>query len=372
MKNVWIIILMFLSIINCQKPLEIEVIVENPIAVDRIHETIEISDFEIDEITPDLQVMNAKGNIIPSQKIDRDGNGEMDQLIFQTDLAANETQKFKLVIAKNTTFKSKTFALFVPERENDFAWENDKIAFRMYNKSLQIKENVNNGVDVWTKKVSNLILNKWYKGRDYHRDHGEGLDFYHVGNSRGCGGLAILHNEKMYGFGGYVTWKIITNGPIRTTFELTYDSIIINGNKYSEVKRVYIDAGWNVSRYESMIKCDEDIKLAIGLSIHANQGEGSVINNKEKGFISFWEPATKGNGNIGTGIILEKEKFLKAKEIEKHHSIISFCKPDEKIVYYSGAGWDKSSDFSDKESWDKYLVNIADRINNPVKINIKK
>lgn len=39
--------------------------------------------------------------------------------------------------------ESKVYGRFVPERYDDFAWENDKIAFRMYGKSLEKVPNQN-------------------------------------------------------------------------------------------------------------------------------------------------------------------------------------------------------------------------------------
>lgn len=86
------------------------------------------------------------------------------------------------------------YGRFVPEREDDFTWENDKVAFRVYGPSSGGKGQVS-GVDPWLKKVPYSIIDKWYAGflagKSYHEDHGEGYDPYHVGDSRGVGGTAI-------------------------------------------------------------------------------------------------------------------------------------------------------------------------------------
>ena len=41
------------------------------------------------------------------------------------------------------------FARFVPERMDDFAWENDRIGFRVFGPALSLVEETGNGVDVW-------------------------------------------------------------------------------------------------------------------------------------------------------------------------------------------------------------------------------
>ena len=70
-----------------------------------------------------------------------------------------------------------TFCRFVPERSDDFAWENDKIAFRAYGPALRAGTE-NSGIDCWLKRVDYPIIDTWYKeaseGKSYHKDHGEG------------------------------------------------------------------------------------------------------------------------------------------------------------------------------------------------------
>ena len=47
----------------------------------------------------------------------------------------------------------KTFARYVPERMDDFAWESDRIAHRIYGQGLIKGEGtITSGIDVWIKK----------------------------------------------------------------------------------------------------------------------------------------------------------------------------------------------------------------------------
>ena len=375
MKGLKYLLIILVLLSRCNNHSEVKIIITNNDIV-RQNETIEITTESLDSVAPnlnikDLQVYNANDQLIISQKIDEDMDGKTDLIIFQTNLEPQEEQLFALKPGKAPMVDTKTFCRFVPERKNDFAWENDRIAYRMYSKKLEKEENVDSGIDVWAKRGSDLIIDKWYKHGDYHTDNGEGLDFYKVGPSRGCGSLALLKNGKMYGFGGYTDWKIITNGPIRSTFELSYAPIEVDGKQYRETKRISLDAGWNLNRIESRIEANEEIKVTIGLAIHDKQGQGSVQYNEKFGYVSFWEPATKDNGNLGTGIVIDNDKYLNGKRIENHHAIISSVKSDESVRYYAGAGWDKSRHFEDQDSWNQYIKNVAQRINNPVKITLR-
>ena len=88
------------------------------------------------------------------------------------------------------------------ERHDDFAWENDRVAHRMYGPDLEIwkKEPLtSSGIDVWVKRAKRLVVNDWYMTDDYHRDNGDGADFYSVSKSRGCGGIARLRRRQAGG-----------------------------------------------------------------------------------------------------------------------------------------------------------------------------
>jgi len=363
-KKLSLLTFILIFIVSCHNEKSIKIIAKNSINILRPAETIEVSIANAYE----YQVMNSDGEIIPSQVIHEDG--ETDLLIFQTDFEFLESKEFKLVKIEKKEFPTKTFARSVPEREDDFAWENDKIAFRMYSQKLAAKENVDSGIDVWVKKVPYLIIDKWYKSGHYHDDHGEGLDFYKVGPSRGCGGLGILFDEKIHGTGGYSSNKVIANGPIRSIFELAYETFEIDGKHYSEVRRISIDAGSNFNKIESNIKCLDEIELAVGLKIHEEKGE--VDYKKKKGFVSFWEYAGDKNDYLGTAILMKYTEMLEAKELDGHHVAIAKVNPGESFVYYTGAGWSKSGDFDTKGVWDNYVSKMALRINNPVKINIER
>ena len=158
-------------------------------------------------------------------------------------------------------FPVKAFARYIPERLDDFAWENDKIAHRTYGPALAAPAEpgsgkevlVTSGLDVWCKRVSYPIVDRWYnKGHDhYHKDEGEGMDMYQVGQSRGCGGTGVWDGEKLHVGRNYKSWKILANGPVRTVFELTYDAWDANGTQISETKRFTVDAGHNLDLIES-------------------------------------------------------------------------------------------------------------------------
>src|SRR5579884_2686345 len=176
------------------------VTVRNPVNLPRPSETITVQASALKQFlsADDIRRVHVRdtrsGQDLLTQAVDDDGDGKYDELIFQTDLGPNETRKFELSVGDRripTAQEFKAYGRFVREREDDFAWENDRIAHRMYGKTLETwpqEPLTSSAVDVWVKRVPRLVVNDWYMVDDYHRDHGEGGDFYNAGNSRGCGG----------------------------------------------------------------------------------------------------------------------------------------------------------------------------------------
>lgn len=384
MKNQLIIGLFLISLIfiSCSSHNNLVVVkVKNPLNFERKNETVEINVSNIKgELSGikanNLVVIEKESNkILVSQLIDSDRNGKFDKLIFQDNFLPYQTREFIIKNGDGNKIKSssKAFARFVPERKDDFAWENDRIAFRMYGPALQATGEVSSGVDVWVKNVRRLVINKWYAGEDYHTDHGEGLDCYKVGPSRGCGGIAVWDGKKIFTSKNFTKWKIIANGPVRTIFELSYAPWEANGVKVSETKRVSLDAGSNLNRFQSTFtstKKDKELMIAIGVVKHQNRGLGNFYSSK-LGIFGNWEKNDGSSGFTGCGVIIQPNLIADTIETNEHNLFIVKNKPTQQLVYYAGAGWSKSGDFENKEKWFNYLKKFAERLTNPLEIKIQ-
>lgn len=314
--------------------------------------------------------------VVDSQLYSGDGNSK---LLVQIDLAPNETGTFYILdtnaLAATPPPILKTFARFVPERMDDFAWESDRIAHRMYGPALIKGEGtVSSGVDVWVKRTRNLVINKWYKSGDYHKDHGEGLDGYTVSHNsvptRGCGGLGIWDGKKIWVSSNFVSQRLITTGPIRSEFELTYDSWDAAGRKVSEVKRLSIDANSNFTRAESTFTAEGDAPLTVAIGIADRGTNGLASSDAKAGWLAYWEPVKGTIGNTACALVVPG-----VTEFTKDNAnllAIASATPGKPFVYYLGAGWSKSGDFADAAAWEKYVQRFAERQAQPLQVSVGK
>lgn len=364
--------------------------VVNSLDVDREFETVELTKKSLalpDSAKLEELAIKEKNNdlFLESQAVDNDGDGTMDVLLFQPKINASSQKDFEIVVAKNTsaTKNNICYSRFVPERTDDYAWENNKVAFRTYGPvAQQMVENkieggtLTSGIDAWLKRVDYPIVNKWYEKATngtgtYHKDTGEGLDNFHVGNSRGVGGIAVKVDNKYYFSKNFISWKTITTGPIRTSFILTYADWDAKGNKITESKLISLDYGSYLSRFEISITGTKTI--AAGLTLHDKKG--TIDTNIKEGWLSHWE--TIDDSEIGTGIVAPKNTLTSFdnyltddKDLSNLYGNIKV--KDNKAIYFVGFGWGKGSPFQTKTEWETYLSSFAKKINNPLIVKVKK
>jgi len=364
--------------------------VTNSLPIDREFETIELTKKSLGLATSvkleNYAVKEAGTNtFLTTQSIDNDGDGITDVLLFQPKIKASSQQDFEVLVAENPSKETviRCYSRFVPERTDDYAWENNKVAFRTYGPVAQkmVEDKIaggtlTSGIDAWLKRVDYPIINKWYEKATngtgtYHKDTGEGLDNFHVGDSRGVGGIAVKVDDQYYFSKNFTSWKTFTTGPIRTSFILTYADWDAKGNKITESKLISLDYGSYLSRFEINITGTKSI--AAGLTLHDKKGTTGT--NIKEGWLSHWEPID--DSEIGTGIVAPKNTLTsfdnhitEDKDLSNLYGNIEV--KNNKAIYYVGFGWKKGSPFQTQKQWETYLSSFAKKINTPLVVKVKK
>ncbi|HEU5401944.1 MAG TPA: DUF4861 domain-containing protein [Terriglobales bacterium] len=358
---------------------KITVTVKNPLNIARSSETVVLPANDLRQAlsVDDMRRVHVRGTGSSQdsliQAVDLDGDGRFDQLLFQTDIGPSETQTFTLTVgAKQIADRDqfKAYGRFVRERLDDFAWENDRIAHRMYGKALETwkaEPLTSSAVDVWSKRTSRLVINDWYMVDDYHRDHGEGADLYSSGPTRGCGGNGIWTNDKLYPSANFVNSRVIANGPIRVLFELTYPAWDVNGVQVSETKRISLDAGQNFDRFESHYTFSGPTQLESAVGIKKTRDSKSEVSRKD-GTLRTWEPLKEGQ--LGCAIILDPSTVLNNATDNLNYYLTQKIGNDKTTVYYAGFGWTSSGHFKDVEDWDHYVAEFVQRLRAPLVVTI--
>src|SRR5580698_2171484 len=359
------------------------VTVRNPIDLARPSETIVLDAAQLRAVLPVDDVrkvhVRAEGSDkdLLVQAVDTNDDGVFEQLLFQADFAPRQTRVFLLTggdrqLALAADYK--TYGRFVRERRDDFAWENDRIAHRMYGKELETfprDKLISSSVDVWTKRVRSLVINNWYMVDDYHKDHGEGADLYAAGATRGNGGTGIWQDGKLYTSANFRDSKVYAVGPIRVLFELTYDAWDAAGVKVSEKKRVSLDAGQNLDRFESRYTIEGSAaNLAHAIGIRRLKATAKALGD-DRAILTTWEPVKEG-GELGQAAIVDPTAVKDQAVDDLNYYVLTKIQASAPCVSYSGFAWTLAGDFRNASDWQRYVADFAARLRAPVEVKLEK
>ncbi|MBD0726535.1 hypothetical protein B6A10_15275 [Flavobacterium sp. L1I52] len=317
-----------------------------------------------------FKVVNSKNQQEVPYQLEFLGNKTPLNLLVQ--LSLKEKEKIQLVFLKEkpSDFPTKTFGRYVPERADDFAWENDKIAFRAYGKALELNPKQNAyGIDVWVKRTTKMVINDRYSRGKYHEDHGDGMDYYHVGYTLGAGNCAPYVNDSIWYSKNYTRYEILDNGPLRTTFKLYYDAWNVDGHVVKATKTISLDAGSQLNQVEMNYQVEGLTHIPIVIGIIKRDQVGTELFDIKGGVLSYWEPTEAKYGTTGVGVIiptkvnnmyLRKDQYLAFTDVPTNAT----------FKYYTGAVWDRAGEITTSKEWFAYLQAYKEQLKiNRVKIS---
>ncbi len=244
----------------------------NPLNETRSDEVIVLGRSEIEQKINleegNVPVFQVDENLVPYQLDDMNGDGVWDEAALLLDFAANETKKIALSqvaddeapeFEKRTNlrlgihqegggYKEVDFYEALP-CTNEFkiiaqgesvSWENDKIAFRVYFDCRNVK-------DLFGKLKPEMIIDKIHTPAipNYHALNDWGMDVLHCGSSLGSGGIALFKNDSLYRLGSTDVYEYhkITEGPVRSVFDLVYKGWHVDGDDLEAIERISIYPG---------------------------------------------------------------------------------------------------------------------------------
>lgn len=340
-----------------------------------------------------IKVTSDKGQVLPVQLDDLNGDEKWDELVFQADFAQEETLKFsfEVVEAAELDFPQRTNVRFArqqapyeevqdAERLHSVdsptisavfqmegpAWENDVVGFRNY-------YDARNGMDVFGKRTSELVLDKaGIEGQDYHSLDDWGMDVLKVGASLGAGALAIGFGDELHRVGpaekgGY---RLISEGPVRAVFDLTFEGVPAGDRLYDVKHRISIYAGDYFYRSQVWVEgLQGDEFLYTGI---VDMHELPVFEVDAEGFRIFGTHGNQGYKDevLGLGIIFPEQHFVQYKAapksgegiIETHLTALQLLE-GLSVEYAFAAAWEyQDNGFSNTHYFQEVLKQSAQKL----------
>ena len=356
-------------------------------------------------------VKNKRGQQIGSQ-ITHDG-----KLLIDASIRPHGSATYYISIGKPYPQKVWTTGALYKMRKDDIAWENDRCAYRVYGPALQRTGERSFGTDIWAKNTPDTVVYERYvmdkqgnvdgdkvdekvkseerkmknlsgaalevqkakikalKAESYeidvttsfHLDHGNGLDPYRVGATLGLGAPSLMIGNQQFLPYCYKTYKILDNGPLRFTVELTYNpSTIGDMQNVVEHRIISLDKGSNFNKmtvwYEGLTHPTD---FATGFPIHEEDTETKTF---AKDYVSYADPTDNievNNSQVFVGVLFPNgidntyyQLFDKKHDGATGHAlgVKRGLKNAEKYSYYFGAAWSKY----DVRSYTEWQIRIME------------
>ena len=259
--------------------------------------------------------------------------------------------------------EARVMARAVPERADDFVFENNLIAGRFYGEALEGNP-TSPGIDIWVKLPGALVADEWYKGamedpEYYHHDHG-GKDCYKVAVSLGGGASAPFAEGKLcYPPTNYRASSVESFGPDTVRFTLSYPGwemaegvmvalektvTVVADSYFCEVEDVYTFSG------------AEEIGVAAGINMHPAQSTvESHLALADR--YAIWEHASDQSvepedGMLGVAVVMPGAEVVCTTDDGVHALLIKSVASGETLRYKFGSCWSKG-DLKTAEDWFK-------------------
>lgn len=248
-----------------------------------------------------------------------------------------------------------------PYRFDDILYENDRIAHRIYGRALEADEPPSSsGIDAWGKNVRWPFMERQLHTGDQHRYHGEGLDFYDVGTTRGDGGLGIWYDNKLWVSRNYRGYRILRNGPDVARFEVTYAPWPVDVvRNVRETRQFALPMGSNFTRMISTLSSDKPGELIVGIGIAKHPTsriqDGTIVTDRKTGRITWWGPEDPVKGAMGIAVMVDPASIVDFRQDYDNYLVLVRVTPGKPFVYYEGAAWSKGLDFHTRAAWQAYV-----------------
>ena len=335
-------------------------------------------------------VKNKRGQQIGSQ-ITHDG-----LLLIDASVRPHGSATYYVSIGKPYQQKVYATGALYKIRKDDIAWENDRCAYRVYGPALQKTGERSFGTDIWVKNTPDTVVYERYikdmignrKNDDeteiltsFHLDHGNGLDPYRVGATLGLGAPSLMVGKNQVLPYCYKDYRILDNGPLRFTVELTYNPSTVGDMKnVVEHRIISLDKGSNFNKmtvwYDGLTTPTD---FATGFPIHEEDTETKTF---AKDYVSYADPTDNvevNNSQVFVGVLFPEgidhtyyQLFDKKHDGATGHALglKRGLKNQEKYSYYFGAAWSKY-DVRSYAEWQIRIKDYLDALKNPLQVEVK-
>lgn len=322
------------------------------------------------------------------------------QVLIEAGVSPRGSQTFIIRRGTPKNYRAVCYGRIFPERKDDFAWENDRGAYRVYGPALQKMGERSYGIDVWTKNTPDLVLDQRYWTEDvvmmprvehlrkenrqrgdslyrtisYHHDHGRGSDVYQVGSTLGCGTPALVVDDRLVYPYCFKDFQMLDLGPLRMSVQLNYHPVEVEGDSITEHRIITLDKGSNFCRMTvSYDGVSRPKKLAAGIVLHTDRPGDLVLAKDHLLYVDPTDNVPVNNCQLFLGLLFPNslvETKIMGQSGAQHAVGIIDNYVGTPYTYYFGSAWSKF-DVRTLAEWQQRTDWTLRNIRQPLQVCIK-
>ncbi|QBN17458.1 DUF4861 family protein [Flavobacterium nackdongense] len=382
-----------------------DIIIRNPLSIDRNNEIIAIACEKYKNAAKDLvPQIKCKSTVLNSQLSDGNKDGIWDELLVEVNLKASKTdtlqlnwiKKERVISPQQSTnirfsYKSKSTE---PNAEIDNVSrlrgftqnstnpsfqlegpgiENDKVAFRHF-------FDKRNSKDVFGKLTNEMVLEKVGLKGSWHNLQDWGMDILQTGGSIGAGGFGIIENNTIYSLADADNsiFNHIEEGALKATYSIQFKNWDCGRLKKDGYELVSIYKGDFFYTEKIKVRLEKDQKLICGMPNFTSDSLYVKVHNSKFSSIATFDKQAQGTSSLlGLAIMFPTKNFVAKGKVNTANEFIrsNFVALDatendiQTIRFF--ACWEKTDPrFSSKIGFDTYLQDTADKLANPIQVFI--
>lgn len=272
----------------------------------------------------------------------------------------------KLLVSESASHAQ---AFLLPEAGGDIAWENDCVAFRIRGPAHP-KTGHGAGIEIGLKTDANPLIESWYAGElccggSFRENKDSGFDIYNIGDSLGCGGLALWRDNRPVNAGAYKRVYVNWTAPDIARVTLFYEYPPKDGKVIRETRIITLRRGEQTFDVTSRFTiAGQKPAAASGLDVVA----GLVVRSQAtqvwfdpgKTLMAAWDAFDVHA--VGTTAVFAPGSVSRM-EIHPHNGApknaqqaLAILKTDAKgeVRYRAGFAWTRSGAARDFDSWKQF------------------
>ncbi|HEY1489649.1 MAG TPA: DUF4861 family protein, partial [Verrucomicrobiae bacterium] len=121
--------------------------------------------------------------------------------------------------------------------------------------------------------------------------------------------------------------------------------------------------------YTPFTRPEKPVMLIAAMGLKKVAGEQLEL-NATNGWLVSRQKMEKLPGSEGMAIVFDPKQFVQPSEDKLNNLVVAKVSDKNVADYWAGFGWDQTGQFADAAAWKKYVDELAQGLQSPIKVTV--